>query len=255
MAYNPRQPQLNPVQEALEYRRLANTNPLKLMQLQNQMKMPMVNRAIPGQVGDGDKRNNQIETIKNKMDMIGPLALSNLVDISLGAEAKKDVEELEEQEKLEQLLAEQNQANANTGLLPYAGPQINNMMAQGQAMNDGMSVPAKTGGGLMQLATGGVPLRNFKGQVPGQGHGMEDNVYMPIVERNKGQQVATLAVSPDEYVVDAHTMSALGNGSADAGAKVMDNVVNNVREQAYGTDKQPNEINGLAALRPMIERV
>ena len=44
MAYNPRQPQLNPVQEALEYRRLANTNPLKLMQLQNQMKMPMVNR-------------------------------------------------------------------------------------------------------------------------------------------------------------------------------------------------------------------
>ena len=199
MAYDPRQPQLNPVQEALEYRRLANTNPLKLMQLQNQMKMPMVNRAIPGQVGDGDKRNNQMETIKNKMDMIGPLALSNLVDISLGAEAKKDVEELEEQEKLEQLLAEQNQANANTGLLPYAGPQINNMMAQGQAMNDGMSVSAKTGGGLMQLATGDVPLRNFKGQVPGRGHG--------------------------------------------------------IRQKAFGTDQQPNEINGLAALRPMIERV
>jgi hypothetical protein len=84
---------------------------------------------------------------------------------------------------------------------------------------------------------------------------MEDNVFMPIVERNRGQQVATLAVSPDEYVVDAHTMSALGNGSADAGAKVMDNVVKNVREKAYGTDQQPNEISGLAALRPMIERV
>ena len=55
-------------------------------------------------------------------------------------------------------------------------------------------------------------------KVPGQGHGMEDNVYMPIVEA--GQQVATLAVSPDEYVVDAHTMSALGNGNADEGAKV-----------------------------------
>jgi hypothetical protein len=47
-----------------------------------------------------------------------------------------------------------------------------------------------------------------------QGHGMEDNVYMPIVE-DKKEQVATLAVSPDEYVVDAHTMSALGNGNAD----------------------------------------
>jgi len=106
-------------------------------------------------------------------------------------------------------------------------------------------------GGLIGMAAGG----NFQGQVQGSGHGMEDNVYMPIVERNRGQQVATLAVSPDEYVVDAHTMSALGNGSADAGAKVMDNVVDSVREKAYGTDQQPNEINGLAALRPMIERV
>jgi len=107
----------------------------------------------------------------------------------------------------------------------------------------------------MQQAAMGGGIRNFEGQVPGQGHGMEDNVFMPIVEREKGQQVATLAVSPDEYVVDAHTMSALGNGSADAGAKVMDRVVDNVREKAFGTDKQPNEINGLAALRPMIERV
>jgi hypothetical protein len=107
----------------------------------------------------------------------------------------------------------------------------------------------------MQQAAIGGGVRNFEGQVPGQGHGMEDNVFMPIVERNRGQQVATLAVSPDEYVVDAHTMSALGNGSADAGAKVMDNVVDSVRKKAYGTDQQPNEINGLAALRPMIERV
>ena len=107
----------------------------------------------------------------------------------------------------------------------------------------------------MQQAAMGGDIRNFKGQVPGQGHGMEDNVFMPIVEREKGQQVATLAVSPDEYVVDAHTMSALGNGSADAGAKVMDRVVDNVREKAFGTYKKTNEINGLAALRPMIERV
>jgi hypothetical protein len=35
----------------------------------------------------------------------------------------------------------------------------------------------------------------------------------------------------------------------------MDNVVKNVRKKAYGTMQQPNEINGLAALKPMIERV
>jgi len=106
-------------------------------------------------------------------------------------------------------------------------------------------------GGLIGMAAGG----RFSGQVPGRGHGMEDNVYMPIVERQEGSQVGTLAVSPDEYVVDAHTMSALGNGSADAGANVMDQVIEGVREKAYGTDKQPNQINGLAALRPMTERV
>jgi len=104
-------------------------------------------------------------------------------------------------------------------------------------------------GGLIEMARGG----DFRGRVPGDGHGMEDNVFMPIQEGPK--QVGTLAVSPKEYVVDAHTMSALGNGNADKGADVMDKVVENVRHQAYGTIKQPREINGLAALRPMTERV
>ena len=96
-------------------------------------------------------------------------------------------------------------------------------------------------------ARGGQALEGFVGQVPGRGHGMEDNVYMPIVD--KGDQVATLAVSPDEYVVDAHTMSALGNGSADAGAKVMDQIIKEVRQEAFGTTQQPNQINGLQSLR------
>jgi hypothetical protein len=108
---------------------------------------------------------------------------------------------------------------------------------------------AASGGGLMQLAAGG----EFTGRVPGDGHGMEDNVRMPIKEGE--EQVATLAVSPTEYVVDSYTMAALGNGNPDEGADVMDAVVENVREKAYGTNQQPNEINGLAALRPMIERV
>jgi len=112
-------------------------------------------------------------------------------------------------------------------------------------------IQAAQGGGLMRLAA----QDEFSGQVPGQGHGMEDNVYMPIVERQEGSQVGTLAVSPDEYVVDAHTMAAVGNGSPDAGADVMDNVIKNIRSKAYGTTQQPNEINGLAALQPLIERV
>ncbi len=106
-------------------------------------------------------------------------------------------------------------------------------------------------GGLISLKHGG----EFSGMVPGEGHGMEDNVYMPIVEKGHGSQVGTLAVSPSEYVVDSYTMAALGNGNADAGAKVMDRVVKNVRKKAYGDTEQPNEISGLQALKPMMERV
>ena len=107
----------------------------------------------------------------------------------------------------------------------------------------------KEQGGLINLAAGG----EFSGMVPGRGGGMDDNVFMPIKEGNK--QVGTLAVSPTEYVVDSYTMAALGDGNPSEGAKVMDGVVKGVRKKAYGTMKQPNEIDGLRALRPMMEGV
>ena len=174
------------------------------------------------------------------------------------------------EESIRELMAISDMEKAKSAPPPQRGLSMSAAPAIQQAMND--PITAAQSGGLMQLAAKDEPMpveqsmpmqksamgggvRNFEGQVPGRGHGMEDNVYMPIVERNRGQQVATLAVSPDEYVVDAHTMSALGNGSADEGARYMDGMVKNIRKKAYGTDEQPNEINGLAALRPMIERV
>jgi len=104
-------------------------------------------------------------------------------------------------------------------------------------------------GGLIELAQGG----EFSGMVPGQGGGMDDNVYMPIKEGPK--QVGTLAVSPTEYVVDSYTMAALGDGNPDEGAKVMDRTIKQIRKKAYGTTEQPNEIDGLAALKPMAQGV
>ena len=56
-------------------------------------------------------------------------------------------------------------------------------------------------------------------------------------------------------MVDSHTMAALGNGNADRGADVMDATVKQIRQKAYGTEKQPREISGIAALKPLIERV
>ena len=114
-------------------------------------------------------------------------------------------------------------------------------------------------GGLIGMMYGGsipkdnmdVKYKEFSGMVGGEGTGMEDNVYMPIVEGEQGQQVATLAVSPKEYVVDANTMSLLGNGNPDEGAEVMDQTVKDIRKKATGQTQQQKEIDGLAALNRM----
>jgi len=114
-------------------------------------------------------------------------------------------------------------------------------------------------GGLIGMSYGGpvpqdgldVRYKEFSGMVGGQGDGMQDNVYMPIVERDNGQQVATLAVSPKEYVVDANTMSLLGNGNPDEGAEIMDETVKDIRMAATGQKKQQKEIDGLSALNRM----
>ena len=231
----------NRLQDILDYRNLANTDPMKLMQLRNEAEMPMVNRAIGSQVGDGDQPQDTVPTFNEALKDAGMLGLSVLVDASIkNTETERTVKEQEQKVKEEEEQVASLQ-DVTTGLNMMAAPAL--------AYARDNPEKAMQSGGLIGMAAGG----KFEGKVPGQGHGMEDNVYMPIKEGS--QQVATLAVSPDEYVVDAHTMSALGNGNADEGARYMDSMVKNIRQKAFGTDKQPNEINGLAALRPMIERV
>jgi hypothetical protein len=116
---------------------------------------------------------------------------------------------------------------------------------------DGGSI-LKSSGGLMGYAYGGH-LPEFSGQVPGEGHGMQDNISFPITERRGGGnvQLAEGRLSPDEYVIDAHTVAALGNGSSDAGAKVLDNAVKEIRGQAYGHTKQPNQLGKSTALQSL----
>ena len=176
------------------------------------------------------------KTFNTMLKDMAKIAVRDKFNKSLSKESKEILEKKEEQE--------------NQAALQQKATEDNAIMLAMQRYSQDQNAATESGG-LIAMAAGG----RFSGQVPGEGHGMEDNVYMPIVQRKEGNQVGTLAVSPDEYVVDAHTMSALGNGSADAGANVMDQVIEGVREKAYGTDKQPNQINGLAALRPMIERV
>ena len=169
--------------------------------------------------------------------------------------AQEDFDKLSDEDKAKQMYGEDYQA-----YLP-ATNSFNTMERYRVASNPGSQLPKyayrkvaqggqvnrNMGGGLLGVATG----PEFSGPVPGEGHGMEDNVYMPIVDRAQGQQVATLAVSPTEYVVDSHTMAALGNGNPNEGAKVMDQKIKEIRQQAYGTTKQPNQINGARSLESL----
>ena len=169
-------------------------------------------------------------SLNENLKKIGALIAASLAENAINSEVLHEAEREQEEAMELQQMALQN-------LNPYAG---------GPPMSSEIAMEA---GGIIGLAAGG----EFSGRVPGKGHGMEDNVRMPIKE--EGKQVATLAVSPSEYVVDSHTMAALGNGNADRGADVMDATVKQIRQKAYGTEKQPREISGLAALKPLIERV
>jgi len=99
-------------------------------------------------------------------------------------------------------------------------------------------VQAEEGG---QIAT--APM--FSGMVEGRGDGMSDEVPFEVVG---DPEIDTAMLSPDEYVMDAYTVAALGNGSSDAGAEKLDAFRKELREKVYGKKEQPKEIDGAKEL-------
>ena len=76
----------------------------------------------------------------------------------------------------------------------------------------------------------------FEGMVKGDGDGMSDEIPFSI----EGQQPALL--SRDEYVLPADVVAALGNGSSNAGADMLDKFMTDVREKTMGRERQINQI-------------
>jgi len=87
------------------------------------------------------------------------------------------------------------------------------------------------------LMGGGRPY--FEGMVPGDAHGMKDNVAFKV----QGGNIDTAMLSPGEYVVPADVVAMLGNGNGDSGAKELDAFAKGVRQKAFGTEKQQKQIN------------
>ena len=106
---------------------------------------------------------------------------------------------------------------------------------------------AKNGGGLEdalesitegaeKIADMGEGQVYFEGMVKGNGDGMSDEIPFSI----ENKQPALL--SRDEYVLPADVVSALGNGSSNAGADMLDKFMTDVREKSMGRERQINQI-------------
>jgi hypothetical protein len=107
--------------------------------------------------------------------------------------------------------------------------------AQGQAMLDPRFAAQ---GGLMSLAGGGALGGYSDGGrlLKGPGDGMSDNIPASI----SNKQPARLA--DGEFVIPADVVSHLGNGSTDAGAKVLYKMMDKVRRARTGNPKQGKQI-------------
>lgn len=81
------------------------------------------------------------------------------------------------------------------------------------------------------------PRGDVTGPVKGPGDGMDDLV--PATMDDGSQDVL---LSNDEYVVDAPTVAMLGNGSSEAGARILDKMREDVRQKSVGRKAQPNQI-------------
>lgn len=93
-------------------------------------------------------------------------------------------------------------------------------------------------GGIMQSSNlGGYAAGGNARLLKGPGDGMSDNIPAMIGDK----QPARLA--DGEFVVPADVVSHLGNGSTDAGAKKLDQMMSKVRKARTGNAKQGKQIN------------
>lgn len=87
-------------------------------------------------------------------------------------------------------------------------------------------------GGLIGYALGGLTTLAKGDYLNGTTDGMADKIPTTI----EGKQKA--ALSHGEFVIPADIVSALGSGNSNAGAKVLYDMMDRVRQHAHGTKKQ-----------------
>jgi len=119
-------------------------------------------------------------------------------------------------------------------------------------------------GGMMgRLAKGGLasfsmgsevearkrkPVNMYSGFLGGDTKGQDDAIPASI----EGSQPA--ALSDGEFVLTADVVAHLGDGNTEAGARILDDFMRDVRKEATGTERQAEKINGEGMLGSLKKR-
>jgi hypothetical protein len=80
-------------------------------------------------------------------------------------------------------------------------------------------------------------INNLLGKrVRGKGDGLSDDIPA-VITGNQGQ-AEVAALSDGEFVIPADVVSALGNGSSEAGARMLEEMISRIRSMKTGTKEQ-----------------
>ena len=108
----------------------------------------------------------------------------------------------------------------------------------------------------MKVATGkmGGKKEGLPGLIEGEGDGMSDSIDAELVEERgrEGGRKQPMKIADGEYIVAADAVADIGNGSTDAGAKKLDDLMKKVRMARHGTGKQPPEKDMMAVMKRAI---
>jgi hypothetical protein len=112
--------------------------------------------------------------------------------------------------------------------------------ARAKAKEQAEGIAALQGG--TGMAAGGILALREGRYLDGSTDGMADKVPARI---DNGQEAR---LSDGEFVIPADVVSHLGNGNSDAGARVLHEMMNRVRKERTGNEKQGKEVDPMRML-------
>ena len=120
--------------------------------------------------------------------------------------------------------------------------QFREQILQALAGNQGATTEGLIDGspqGMQPQPQQQMPMAGMQpqGPMPMAAGGLSDNIPGTVA----GQQ--DIAVSPGEFIVPSDVVSGIGDGDTDSGAKRLYDMMDRVRQNRTGTQKQPAPIN------------